>query len=248
MEQIVTRHRHEIRRRNLTVAEVFHLTPHMIRVVLTGADLAGFVSLSFDDHVKLVFPNGTDKPDMRDYTPRAFDAGAQRLTIDFATHEAGPATAWAMAARPGDSLTVAGPRGSAVVAAVFDWWLLIGDETALPAIGRRVEELGDGAKVITLAAIPDAADRQTFVTGATLEDRWVVRPGAAAADHDALLDAARAMTLPEGRGFVWIAAEAGVARALRDHFVGERGHPPHWMKAAGYWTRGLADASDKALE
>lgn len=248
MEQIITRHRHELKRRALTVVEAVRLSPHMIRIVFTGEDLADFTSLAPDDHIKLLIPTGGPAPEMRDYTPRAWDRAARRLTVDFALHEAGPATAWAMRAAPGDSLQVGGPRGSAVIAPVFDWWLLIGDETALPAIGRRVEELPAGAEVLTLVAVPGAADEQRLATAARHRAFWLHRPATEAADPAGLVAAARTLALPEGRGFVWIAAEAGVARALREHFATERGQPRNWMKAAGYWVWGEANASDKQLD
>jgi NADPH-dependent ferric siderophore reductase/DNA-binding PadR family transcriptional regulator len=246
-ESVITRHRHDTRRRELTVKETAYLTPHMIRMVLTGDELHDFVSLGADDHVKLFFPSGGEKPLMRDYTPRAYDTEACTLTLDFAVHEAGPATAWALQAKVGDALTIGGPRGSAVIAPVFDWWLLIGDETALPAIGRRVEELAEGAQVITIAAIPGAEDAQNFDTQAELTQHWVHRPVEQAADPAALLEAAKALTLPEGNGFVWIAAEAQVARALKAHFTEDRGHPGNWVKSAGYWTDGTAGESDKSM-
>ena len=83
---------------------------------------------------------------MRDYTPRAFDAAGNRLTIDFALHDAGPATAWALNARPGETLLIGGPRGSTVVPDDFDFYLLAGDETALPSIGRRLESPASGRR------------------------------------------------------------------------------------------------------
>lgn len=243
MEPIITRHRHALKRRVLEVVSVERLTPHMIRVVLGGEDLADFASLAPDDHVKLILGET-----MRDYTPRAFDAVARRLTVDFALHDAGPATAWALQAAPGQSVTIGGPRGSAVVAPVFDWWLLIADETGLPAMGRWVEEMPSGAQVMTLGAVPGAADKQVFSTPATHVAHWVHRPVSEAADPAPLLAAAKDLVLPEGKGFLWIAAEARVARALRDHFEHGRGHPKGWLKAAGYWIEGQADASDKALD
>jgi NADPH-dependent ferric siderophore reductase len=132
-----------------------------------------------------------------------------------------------------------------VIEPVFDWHLLIGDETALPAIGRRVEELGAGTRVITLAAVTDAAEEQTFATRARHVAHWVHRPAGAAADPAPLLAAAGGLTLPQGRGFVWIAAEAGVARALRDHLRGPMGHPAAQMKASGYWQQGQADSHSR---
>lgn len=249
MENVITRHRHELKRRTLTVRSSERLTPHMIRVTLEDPSLADFVSLGADDHIKLFLPGANpDEPAMRDYTPRRFDVESGTLTLDFAVHDAGPATAWAESAAPGDTLNIGGPRGSAVVAPVFDWYLLIGDETALPAIGRRVEELPEGVAAITLTAVPGPEDEQRFDSAATQETHWLHRPVSQAHEPDALLAAAQALTLPEGRGFVWIAAEAQVARALKLHFLNDRGHPAHWLKAAGYWVRGDAGGSDKALD
>jgi NADPH-dependent ferric siderophore reductase len=84
------------------------------------------------------------------------------LVIDFAIHEAGPATKWAIKAAPGDTLDIGGPRGSAVVPDDFDWYLLIGDETALPSIGRRTEELRAGVPVITAVVVDGADSEQVF--------------------------------------------------------------------------------------
>ncbi|WP_216671115.1 SIP domain-containing protein [Mangrovicoccus sp. HB161399] len=243
MTQIITRHRHELRRRELTVREITDITPNMRRIVLDGAELDGFSSLGFDDHIKLFFETGGEKPEMRDYTPRAHDGGT--LTLDFAIHEAGPATAWAQGAAVGDTLRIGGPRGSQVIAPVFDWYLLVGDETALPAIGRRVEELPEGVTVVTLAAVTGAAEEQAWQSAATQETHWVHR--ADAADPAPVLEALEALDLPEGKGFIWIAAEAGVARALKIHMLQDRGHPGEWLKASGYWTKGQADAADKSL-
>src|ERR1700721_1448348 len=92
--------RHETRRRTLTVKQVEHIAAHMIRITLAG-DLAGFTSLGFDDHVKLFFPDGTTNADGasnmmgRDFTPRRHDPIKNTLAIDFAIHDAGPATRWA---------------------------------------------------------------------------------------------------------------------------------------------------------
>lgn len=249
MDQIILRHRHELKFRELTVSEVTSLTPHMIRIELTGEDLSDFSSLSPDDHIKLFIDDaGAEAPVTRDYTPRAFDCAARRLTVDFAVHEAGPATAWALQAKPGDHLRIGGPRGSAVVAPVFDWYLLIGDETALPAIARRVEELPEGVEVLTLVAVPGPEDQQSVETAARHRDFWVHRPVSQAADPAPLLQGLEQIDWPAGKGFVWIAAEAAVARALRNRVTGHHGHPLHHLKAAGYWTIGKADGSDKALD
>jgi NADPH-dependent ferric siderophore reductase len=240
----IERVRHEIRRRSLTVASLEHLTPHMLRVGLTSPDLHDFVSLGADDHVKLFFSAQDGGVVMRDFTPRAYDTALCTLTIDFALHESGPATQWASAAKVGDTLEIGGPRGSAIMANDFDWYLLVGDETAFPAIARRAEELTPGAPVsiYTIAGTQD--DVMTFESPADLTQTGIVRDGAGD-DAAQLRSALEGFTPPSGDGFIWIAAEGGVAKALRQYMIEDRGHPREWIKAAGYWARGKADGGGK---
>ena len=244
----ITRVRHELRRRTLAVRRVERVTPGMLRLHLAGADLQGFTSLGPDDHVKLFLPGEDGAIERRDYTPRRYDPEAGELAIDFAlhgpgAHPAGPATRWALNAKPGYTLEIGGPRGSLVVANDFDWWLLIGDETALPAIGRRLEELPAGTRVTTIVAVADPSDEQRFATVADHRPIWIHRPASAADDPAPVLAALDALPWPSGDGYVWIAAEAGVARAVRSR-VQAAGHPAAWLRASGYWKRGVADAHE----
>lgn len=231
--------RFETRRRELTVVETHRLTPHMQRIILKG-DLSGFQSLGFDDHIKLFFADPeTAERIMRDYTPRGFDVAEGQLTLDFALHgDTGPATAWALSAQPGDILNIGGPRGSQILPNGYDGFVLIGDETALPAIGRRLEELPAGTPVTVLAEIETADDRQTWTTHAEADIRWVVRDQGAN-----LTDTVQDLALPSGDIHVWVAGEAQTAKAIRQILI-DRGVDPKAMKAAGYWRRGTAGAHE----
>ena len=240
----IERVRHELKRRTLTVSNVEKITPGMLRIELAGEDLADFVSLAPDDHIKVLVPGPGEEMARRDYTPRRYDTDARTLVIDFAIHEAGPATQWALGARPGDSLEIGGPRGSAVISDDVKNWLLVGDETALPAIGRRIEEAGSDVRITAIMAVADAAEHQIFQTDAQLETHWAHRPLSEATDASALMAVLQSVELAAGT-FVWIAAEASVTRALRTYFVEERGYPLSWIKASGYWVKGKADATEK---
>ncbi|HEX8414210.1 MAG TPA: siderophore-interacting protein [Sphingomicrobium sp.] len=235
----ITRVRHELRRRRLTLAQIETLSPGMRRLHFTSPEMDGFPSVGFDDHIKMFIP-GTAAPGergtMRDFTPRRFDAAAGTIAIDYALHPAGPASDWARDASVGDVLEIGGPRGSAIVSDDFDWYWLIGDMTALPAIGRRLEELGPGAPVTSIVLVDSAEDAQVIKTAAPWTPHWIVRDRA---DPDLLTQAISAMTLPTGDGFVWIAAEARAARAARAA-VEALGQPKAWIKAAGYWQQGDA--------
>lgn len=240
----IERVRHELKRRSLVVSGIERVTPGMLRITLSGEDLADFVSLGADDHIKIFVSGADGTVEHRDYTPRRYDTGACTLVLDFALHEAGPVTAWAMNAAVGDHLEIGGPRGSAVVSGDFKRWLLIGDETALPAIGRRIEETPAGHQVTSIAVVTGPQERQDFRTEASLETHWAYRPLDAAHDPAALLAVVRQVPLEPGT-FVWIAAEAAVTRAIRTHFVEERGLPLTWLKASGYWVKGKADSTEK---
>ncbi|WP_076999251.1 siderophore-interacting protein [Variovorax sp. KK3] len=260
-DRLPRRVRHALRFRRLEVRATERVTPHLVRITLGGDQLEGFASPGFDDHAKLFFPDeqtgqltlptaGPDgpvwppggKPAMRDYTPLNHDAAAGTLQFDFALHEAGPATRWAERARVGDILGVGGPRGSFIVPTGFDWHLLIGDDTALPAISRRLAELPEGARAVVLAEVDGESDRITLPTRARLDLHWVHR--GSAADAHPLLDRLRSLTLPAGDFHAWIACESAAAKALRVFLVDERGANPKWIRASGYWRRGTAATHD----
>lgn len=254
--------RHPLVFRQLEVRRVEALTPHMRRIVFGGAALRDFVSAAPDDHVKLFFPNahgeivrptvGPNGPQyeagvayspMRDYTPRHYDAKAQELTIDFVLHGDGPAAHWAAQARPGQTIGAGGPRGSLVIAEDFDTYAMFGDETALPAIGRWLEEMPAGAHATALIELPEAADRQPLRSRADVDIRWLERNGEPATDSRRLEHALRGLPAIEGDSFYWIAAESGRARAMRQ-WLDQRGVPKDWIKATGYWKAGADDDGD----
>jgi NADPH-dependent ferric siderophore reductase len=242
--------RHEgARRRALSVKAVDKIAAHMIRVTLTG-DLEGFTSLGFDDHVKLFFPDGTTNaegaPNMlgRDFTPRRYDAAANTLAIEFAIHDAGPATRWAAQAVPGQPLALGGPRGSFVIPTAYDWHLLIGDETALPAIARRLAELPAGTRVVVLGEVDGPGDEIAFETATNATIVWAHRNSAAAGASDALAKKLATLKLPAGDYYGWVACESLIAKALRAQLIADHGANPKWMRAAGYWRRGAVAVHD----
>jgi NADPH-dependent ferric siderophore reductase len=241
--------RHETRRRVLEVRQVERLAAHMTRITL-GGDLEGFTSLGFDDHIKLFFPDGAAPAGgeqqmlARDYTPRRFDLAGNILEIDFAIHDAGPATRWAERAKPGDTLTIGGPRGSFIISTDFDWHLLIGDETALPAIGRRLTELPSGARAVVLAEVDGPADEIDFETAADVTVTFALRRKAPAGTSDVLSRTLKTMRLPAGDYYAWVACESGVAKTLRVQLLAEHAANKKWMRAAGYWRRGAIAVHD----
>ncbi|MFZ6771633.1 siderophore-interacting protein [Undibacterium sp. SXout7W] len=227
----VQRVRHELTLRPLQVLRVESISPHFRRIIVGGEALSGFVSASFDDHIKLMLNTESDHPVRRDYTPRYYDAALGELAIEFCLHEAGAASAWAAQATPGQTVTIGGPRGSFIIPTDFTWHLLLGDETALPAIARRLEELPASAKVIVLLQVADIADRRPLNSVADVDLYW-------SSDDAALLDTLRRLSLPAGEGYAWCAGEARMVASARRILTEEKQHPSAAIRAAAYWKRG----------
>ena len=245
----------------LQVRRTEWLTPHMIRVVAGGGDLAAFPDTEYTDrYVKIIFPRpgvvypepfsspGFDWdavraahpreewPALRTYTVRAFDPVAGELTIDFVHHgDAGLAGPWAAAARPGDPLLLLGPGGAYAPDPTADWHLLVGDESALPAIGAALERVPAGVPVHALVEVDGPADEQDLTTPGRLDLRWSHRDPTR---PEQLVEALAALPFPAGRVHAFVHGEAGVVRALRRHLLDERGVPRDDLSVSGYWRRG----------
>jgi NADPH-dependent ferric siderophore reductase len=247
--QTIHRVSHEIKRRRLEVLRVVDLTPRMRRITLGGPELAGFVSLGTDDHVKLLFPqtaqeqaaletlvlgagkDGGPMPPMRDYTPRRYDLQTLELDIDFVLHGDGPASTWAEQAKPGQYLHIGGPRGSQVVPDIFDSYLLIGDETALPAIARRLEVLAANRRALVVIEVQNVAEQQTLESAAQVEVIWVLREGG----QQELLSTVEQLHLPSGELYAWVATETKMSRQIRRVLLDKHRLNEASVKAVGYW-------------
>jgi NADPH-dependent ferric siderophore reductase len=242
------------------------LTPHMIRVVAGGDDLAAFPDTAFTDrYVKILFPRGgvaypepldmdavraafprDQWPAVRTYTVRAFDPAARELTIDFVHHgDVGLAGPWAAAARPGDPVRLLGPGGAYAPDPAADWHLLVGDESALPAIGAAVERVRDGVPVHVLVEVDGPADQQALASPGRLDLHWFHRDPAR---PEQLVDALAAREFPAGRVHAFVHGEASLVRALRRHLLDGRGVPREDLSVSGYWRRGNDEEGFRAFK
>jgi NADPH-dependent ferric siderophore reductase/SAM-dependent methyltransferase len=184
-----------------------------------------------------------ERPWMRSFTIRAHHPQRIMIDIDFVLHDdAGPAARWARSAKPGDTLGMVGPSsmfarpvpiGTSIAAS--DWVLLVGDETALPAIGTLIESLPEGTRAVAYLEVCDAAEEQRFDTRGEVTVHWVYRGEVPAGRSDALVEAVRDAQFPPGSVFAWLAGESGAVRALRRHLVDERGVNKRSIDFSGYW-------------
>lgn len=229
--------------RNATVVEATRLTPHMVRIVVGGPQLEGFVVGEFTDHyVKCRFGEST-----RTYTVRDWDANRLRLTLDFVVHgEEGLAGPWAAGARPGDTLALTGPGGGYAPSPDVDWHLLVGDEAVIPAIAVSLDRIDPGVPVFVVLEVGGPEDEQPLGSPGVLRSRWLHRTLDPGEDPDLLLQAVRALDLPGGRGQAFVHGEAEAVLRVRRHLLQERCIHRDDLSATGYWKLRRTDEQWRA--
>lgn len=251
--------------RELEVLRVADVTPGMRRITLGGEQLrefraengfpvAAFRSDGFDDDFKIILrhpeldaalvPTQADgtlnwprdpRLIMRTYTVRRWDAEAGELDVDFVKHGTGPATSWAYRAQPGERVQIAGPKLTAGQPAGADWILIAGDETALPSIGRWLEEFPADMRAQVFIEVADESHRQELTIPAGVEVTWLIREGKPAGTTTLLYDAIIAAPWWEGSAFAWIAGEAGTLAPIRSWLRKEKGLAKEYVDVTGYW-------------
>ncbi|MFF8408720.1 SIP domain-containing protein [Streptomyces omiyaensis] len=250
--------------RELTVLRAENVTPGMRRLTLGGPQLDAFAkdglelpalrTEGFDDHVKFFFADETGRlvlprqrvssldwsdgrPVAKDYTPVRHDPGKGEIDFDFVRHDGGVASTWAENAVPGDTAWIAGPKMSHSHPEGADWILVVGDETALPAIGRWLAEMPAGTKARVFVEVGEDSHRQELPTEADAEIVWLSRKGAPAGTTDLLEQALRTAEWLPGTVFAWVAGEAVTLKGIRRHLATERQVPREQTHITGYWRR-----------
>lgn len=230
--------------RTFTVLDKREISPHMLRLTLGGEAMHDFPADQGSAYVKLHFNQaGSDRPLLRTYTIRS--QRSDSVDIDFVRHgDGGPAMRWAEAVAPGEAIDIGGPGPKKRVDPSADWFLLVGDMTALPAISANIEILPADARGHVIIEVIDPDDIQDLPMPAGLDVHWVVnpQPGQNAA---ILLDAVRELAWLPGAPSVWCACEFNSMRALREHLRDQRGIARQQLYISSYWQRGRNEETHK---
>jgi NADPH-dependent ferric siderophore reductase len=191
--------------------------------------------------------DGQPRPTSRVYTPRAFNAETNELTVDIVLHDdaEGPGATWAASAKAGDEVIISGPSGPYNVDPEAEWYVVAGDHAGLPGVATVLESLPAGAKAQVYVEVPDAGEEIALRSPATLSTVWLHSghevPGRG------LAQALRAAELPQGNGRIFVACEAASMRDIRRHLLHERGLPREAIHTHGYWQYGEANHPDHDL-
>lgn len=239
--------------RRVAVRRVEDLSPRMRRVVLGGDALDGFVLDEPAASVRLLLPrthgvlelptwtgnqfelaDGSRAP-IRTLTPRHHDPTAHELTVDVVQHGGGAIGTWAAGAGVGDEVAISGPGRGHEIDAGAEAHLLVGDETALPAIDQMLERMPDDRPVRVLIEVADPEARIPLHATPATQVSWLdLEPGDE--PGTAMIDAL--VSLDEVPTSVWVAGEAAAVQRARHHLFDERGLSRRQATVRGYWKKG----------
>jgi NADPH-dependent ferric siderophore reductase len=235
----------------------------MVRVTLTGAELAGLdiglpaasirILLPGPPSGEVVLPvwNGNEfldedgaRPIIRTLTPLSFDAERLELDVEIVLHGDGPLSAWAGRARPGDRAAISGTGRGYEVDQAARSFLLAGDESALPAIAMLLDALSGTADVMAFIEVADPSGRRELGTRPGVAVVWCDL-AAGAPPGSAMLKAVTTAAFGEDVR-VWAAGEAAAMQRLRRHLFDERVLSRSQVVVRGYWKHGRqGDAVDE---
>ena len=239
--------------RRVQVVAVTDRTPRLRRITLGGPELEGFgpflpaasarllvptrgpLELPAWDGNEFLLADGT-RPAVRTVTPLAHRPDRHELDVEVVLHGEGPLSTWAADADPGAEAALSGPGRGYEVDPDAQRLLLVGDESALPAIATLLDALGGRLPVDVLVEVarPDAR----LALPGTPEVQWLdLAPDQA--PGSALLAAMSAAELASGT-HVWAAGEAAGVQRLRKHLFDERAWPRGAATVRGYWKVGRA--------
>lgn len=229
--------------------------PRLISITLGGPELVGFEVDAPAASVRLLLPRGGaggeleiptwsgneflfadgTRPPIRTLTPLRVDPVRGSIDVEVVLHGSGALGEWAGAVEPGGEVALSGPGAGYQLPVGVDRFLLVGDESALPAIAQLLEATPHSATVdVTIeVASPDGRIELPGHPGATV--RWLVateghEPGAAMVDAVASSDPVD--------GAVWAAGEAAAVHRLRSIVLGDWGVPRSRAVIRGYWKHG----------
>jgi len=256
--------------RHAEVRDTRRISPAVVRITLGGPDLDTLPTAAPDGYLKLFFPLSRGevpplpeipadgdigrwyrsylalpddvRPPMRTYTlrRRREHPDGVEIDVDMVLHGDGPGSTWARDAQAGDRVAFTGPYGLYAPRTEHDAVLLVGDETAVPAIGAIVESLAPGTRADVIAEVSTAAEVRTWQSAGDVEVTWV-HGGPQIHGGSGVLEVLAQHELPGRHPYVWLAGEAGSVRDLRRHLTRERDVDRRDVQFCGYWRRGRSE-------
>lgn len=245
----------------LFVKKAWHLTPHMIRVTLTGAKVSNIAAGCEGAHCKIFLPEPNQsmsdfsqqledgpRPIVRTYTVRHIRPEVGEMDIDFVDHgDAGPASAWARQAKEGDFCGFGGPGSVKIKEFYADHYLVVSDMSALPVAVATLEAMPSNASGKAFLEITSPEDKQDMVAPDGIDIVWITNPNVHKGNAE-LTRMIHDMPWPDGTVQTCIAGESTMIKDLRKYLMVDRALPKKDAYISGYWKIGLVEDEHQAMK
>jgi len=225
----------------ITVTFSRELTPRTRRITFEGpitvetGNPASYLSLYFSDPtLDVAGSRGDAELPKRTYTPRYVQRECGSMTIDFVLHGEGRATEWASTAHAGDVIWAGPVTGGYDVPSDLEHLVLVGDDTAIPAIGTVLEAIPEATRTTVIIEIVDEDDERDPSEIVTCDPIWLHRGTDVTEVGDQMLNLVKSIAVPTSAHW-WLAGEREAIRAVRDHLVTVRHVPHDRISVAAYW-------------
>ncbi len=207
-----------------------------MRRVTVAADTMRGAAIRPAGDVELLLREQSGRRVKRRYTIRRYRPETGELDLDVVLHGDGPGARWGANAAAGDAVEFQGPRGKLELRPAA-WHLLVGDESALPAVAAICEALPADEPALALIEITDQTDEQPV--GAR-DVRWLHRGDHPAGTSDLLRAALAETAIPAGAGRAYLMGETRAMVAARAELEA-RGVAHDAIFVKGYWNLGRPD-------
>lgn len=246
----------------LTVSRKEYISPHLIRVYLTGENIEVFANTRVGINNKIAIPpKGVQKiyfpekdpktntwkemdPNMqakiRTFTHRGIDLEKREIWIDFVAHgEEGPASSWAINCKKGDVLGVMMKNKKLELYKPAQNYILVGDATAIPVLSCILEDLPKDVRGHCFIEVHGKEDELDLQSKANIQIHWLHNPNPGKGSQ--LAEKVKSLPLPYSDRFAYIACEFNTVKELRNYFRKEKNWTNQELYAYSYWKAGLPE-------
>ncbi len=193
---------------------------------------------------EFLLPDGS-RPALRTFTPLRVDPDGGRIDLEIVRHPGGAVSTWAEDAGPGSPAAISGPGSGYVPDQRAARFVLLGDETALPAISQLVEMLPTDAPLEIHVEVTSEDARIELPQRDGCELTWYVTPSDEL-PGTGLVDVIRGVTAVDDHTRIWAAGEAASMQAIRAHLFKTLGIPRSQASVRGYWKPARSAGSSPA--
>lgn len=232
------------------------ISVHLQRVYFSSDDFSDLSTRQNGAHIKLFFPEDPNtqpplpvrneqgkvvwphgkKPVTRTYTLRYVLEKEQLLVVDFVRHaHKGIASDWAIHAQAGHVLGLAGPAGPARFNPNANYWIFIGDLSALAMIAASLELLPENACGEIWIEIEHPTDQIQLAYPKSMQLHWIMK---SASTETQIVNSLSHLDWQSNQISVSLAGENARVTSLRNYFRHQLKLPKAQLYAVPYWKQG----------